>query len=98
MSCRRLARFPDRHLVGRRVLLFAWLMLCLASRAHADCELLYAPPEVRARLLAFHYANEQRRASEHGKHAGTPVPGSRAGAAARPATPRPARVATPRLP
>ena len=35
-----------------------------AATARADCELLYAPPELRARLLAFHYANELRRAQE----------------------------------
>lgn len=48
-------------------------MLCVvpvmlaAPLARADCELLYAPPQIRARLLAFHYANEQRRAGEHAK-------------------------------
>jgi len=44
-------------------------LLALAAMLHAvparaDCELLYAPAQIRARLLAFHYANEQRRAQE----------------------------------
>lgn len=44
-----------------------WLLVALlaASPTHADCELLYAPPNIRAKTLAFHYANEQRRAREH---------------------------------
>jgi len=47
-------------------------MLILASTlasvpAHADCELLYAPPQTRARMLAFHYANELRRARERAR-------------------------------
>jgi hypothetical protein len=46
-------------------LLLLILSLLLASGpARADCELLYAPPELRARLLAFHHANELRRARE----------------------------------
>ena len=40
------------------------LIVSVARPAHADCELLYAPPAVRARLLAFHYANEMRRERE----------------------------------
>jgi hypothetical protein len=54
---------------------FALLVPLLALAAvlrtapvRADCELLYAPPEIRARLLAFHYANEQRRAQERAAH------------------------------
>ena len=46
-----------------RVLLLAIAVLA-ARPARADCELLYAPPAVRARLLAFHYANETRRERE----------------------------------
>jgi hypothetical protein len=32
---------------------------------HADCELLFAPADIRARALAFHHAGEQRRTLEH---------------------------------
>jgi hypothetical protein len=42
------------------------------GRAHADCELLYAPPEVRAAALTFHHQMtqpretlEQTKAREH---------------------------------
>ncbi|MCX7514057.1 hypothetical protein [Frateuria sp. STR12] len=39
-------------------------LLTAAGPARADCDLLYAPPQIRARLLAFHHANELRRAQE----------------------------------
>lgn len=53
-----------------RLLLLLALPAMLAGRpARADCELLYAPPDIRTRLLAFHHANEQRRAEEHAKSA-----------------------------
>lgn len=32
-----------------------------AAPLHADCELLYAPKAIRARVLAFHHASEHRR-------------------------------------
>jgi len=52
-----------------RPFLFLALAGMLASGPlRADCELLYAPPEVRARLLAFHYTNELRRAREQKRH------------------------------
>lgn len=38
--------------------------LAVVPPLHADCELLFAPANVRARALAFHHANEQRRAAE----------------------------------
>ncbi|WP_267221993.1 hypothetical protein [Dyella silvae] len=37
------------------------MMVSLMSRANADCELLYAPPEVRAAALKFHHQISQRR-------------------------------------
>lgn len=88
-----IARYPDtrpatqpsaasRTRPGR----LAWLLIALAGAApgaRADCELLYAPPGVRARLLAFHHATETRRAQEHrDRHAGV----LRRGAPTRPDT------------
>lgn len=80
-----------------RTLLLLVLAIVLASRARADCELQYAPPDIRARLLAFHYANELRRARElaHGPVArthGKPTPDS---GAARPVSDRAASARSP---
>lgn len=38
----------------QRTLMLA-LMLSLSAKASADCDLRYAPPEVRAAALAFHH-------------------------------------------
>lgn len=56
----------------RPLLLLALACMLASGPLRADCELLYAPPEVRARLLAFHYTNELRRAG-----AGAPPGGRR---------------------
>lgn len=37
------------------------LAITAAGSAHADCELPYAPPEVRAAALAFHHRTDERR-------------------------------------
>jgi hypothetical protein len=62
--------------------MYRWLLpfilaaLCTGP-ARADCELPYAPPELRARLLAFHHANELRRAQEQAyREAAGSFPGS----------------------
>ena len=52
----------------RSFLPLALVALLAAQPARADCELLYAPPQVRARLLAFHHANELRRARQPARH------------------------------
>lgn len=54
-----------------RLLILATVLA--SGPVRADCELLYAPAETRARLLAFHHANELRRAREqaHGSVADT---------------------------
>lgn len=36
------------------------LMLSLSAKASADCDLRYAPPEVRAAALAFHHQASER--------------------------------------
>lgn len=48
----------------RLLLLLALAGMLASGPLRADCELLYAPPEIRDRLLAFHYTNELRRARE----------------------------------
>ncbi|MGN2247948.1 hypothetical protein ACFWZ3_14785 [Frateuria sp. GZRR35] len=48
----------------RSFLLLALACTLACGTARADCELLYAPPDIRARLMAFHHANELRRARE----------------------------------
>ncbi|UGB38634.1 hypothetical protein [Frateuria soli] len=81
----------------RPILLLALACALACGTARADCELLYAPPEIRARLLAFHHATELRRAREQARHdAGRPrkppqpVPATqdREAPARAPATPR----------
>lgn len=52
----------------RPILLLGLACTLACGTVRADCELLYAPPEIRARLLAFHYANELRRAREQAHH------------------------------
>lgn len=47
--------------------------LAMAQPLHADCELLFAPAGIRARALAFHHANEQRRTAEQPPSAATAV-------------------------
>lgn len=70
----------------RLVLLCALPLMLGTPPARADCELLYAPPQLRARLFAFHHANEQRRAREAATQG---VPGAaRAGADRRAPTAR----------
>ncbi|AIF46027.1 hypothetical protein [Dyella japonica] len=46
-----------------------FLVSALMGSAHADCELPYAPPEVRAALLSFHHQTVQR--LETAKHPST---------------------------
>lgn len=62
---------------------FSLLLIVAAVLAsgpvRADCELLYAPAETRARLLAFHHVNELRRAREQA-HAITAGTGKKPGA------------------
>ena len=45
-----------------RILLLA-LVLSLSAKANADCDLRYAPPEVRAAALAFHHQASERHQS-----------------------------------
>lgn len=52
----------------RTFLLLALAGMLASGPLRADCELLYASPEVRARLLAFHYTNALRRAREQEHH------------------------------
>lgn len=54
-----------------RTLLLA-LVLSLSAKANADCDLRYAPPEVRAAALAFHHQASERRQS-HANNAAHPV-------------------------
>lgn len=50
---------------GRRLARLCGFALLLAvDPLRADCELRYAPSELRAKALAFHDANESRRAAE----------------------------------
>ena len=46
----------------QRTLMLA-LMLSLSANASADCDLRYAPPEVRAAAQAFHHHVSERRPS-----------------------------------
>lgn len=55
----------------QRTLILA-LTLSLSANASADCDLRYAPPDVRAAALAFHHrASEQRRS--HANNAARPA-------------------------
>jgi len=47
----------------QRTLLLA-LMLSRSANACADCDLRYAPPEVRAAALAFHHQASERHPSQ----------------------------------
>lgn len=47
----------------QRTLMLA-LMLSLSANASADCDLRYAPPEVRAAALAFHHQASERHPSQ----------------------------------
>jgi hypothetical protein len=71
---------PRGAAMSRRSLLLALALLPAAGPVCADCELLYAPPELRTRLLAFHHASELRRARHR-------AGGDAAAAPARPARP-----------
>jgi hypothetical protein len=44
----------------QRTLILA-LTLSLSANASADCDLRYAPPDVRAAALAFHHRASERR-------------------------------------
>ncbi|MGN2254425.1 hypothetical protein ACFWZ4_13685 [Frateuria sp. GZRe12] len=54
--------------MSRPLLLLVLAGMFVSGSLRADCELLYASPEVRTRLLAFHYTNELRRAREREQH------------------------------
>ena len=41
------------------------LALVLAESVHADCELPFAPPEVRATAMTFHHRADELRSSHH---------------------------------
>ncbi|KLD63757.1 hypothetical protein [Dyella japonica] len=48
-----------------RTLMLA-LMLSLSANTNADCDLRYAPPDVRAAALAFHHHTSERRQAHTG--------------------------------
>ena len=40
------------------------LVFTLIGNANADCELLYAPPDIRAAALRFHHSVDERRSEQ----------------------------------